>query len=93
MPGYKVLTAKQGKVLNLGLGSQDISVQCQIGKFHFSAHSHRGNLLRIVEQLKPRQVILVHGEPGASGWMRETIKQHFPNTDIHIGKKGVEIEY
>jgi len=93
MPGYKVLTAERGQILNLGPGSPDISVQCQIEKFHFSAHSHRGHLLSIVDQLRPRQVILVHGERGAAGWMSETIKQHFSNTDIHIGEKGVEIEY
>lgn len=93
MPGYHVRTATRGKTLKLGPASRDITVQCQIEKFHFSAHSHRGNLLRIVEKLRPRQVILVHGERGAAGWMRETIKQHFPNTDIHIGEKGVEIDY
>ena len=93
VPGYHVRNATQGQTLKLTPTSPEISVKCQIEKFHFSAHSHRGHLLDIVEKLRPRQVILVHGERGAAGWMRETIKQHFPNTDIHIGEKGVEIEY
>lgn len=93
MPGYQVLTARPGQPVRLGPGSPELTAQCRIQKFHFSAHSHRRHLLDLVERLRPRKVILVHGERGASGWMRETIKMHFDHIDVAIAERGVEIEY
>ena len=93
MPGYRVLTAEKGQSLQLSPNAPEISVRCQIQRFHFSAHSNRHHLLNLVSRLTPRLVILVHGERGAAGWMRETIKMHNPNTDVVIAEKGTEIEF
>lgn len=93
MPGYQVRTAQQGQMLQLGLTSPEVQVQCNIERFHFSAHSHRQDLLSVVEKLRPKRVILVHGEIGAAGWLRETIKMNFPKTDVTIAQQGVTIEY
>ncbi|MDA0710735.1 MAG: hypothetical protein O3B73_11055, partial [bacterium] len=93
MPGYPVQNARRGDMLQLGPLSPSQLVQCRIEKFHFSAHSHRQHLLKIVEKLRPRRVILVHGERGALGWLRETIRMNFPKTDVTIAEKGVTLEY
>lgn len=93
MPGYQVRTAKQGQMIQLNTLGPELPVKCRIDRFHFSAHSHRQHLLNVVEKLKPKRVILVHGERGAAGWMRETIKQHFPKTDVAIAQQGETLSY
>ena len=93
MPGYQVQLAKQGQTIQLTPTSPELQVQCRIEKFHFSAHSNRQQLLNIVEKLRPKRVILVHGERGAAGWLRETIKMQFPKTDVTIAQQGITIEY
>ena len=93
MPGFQVRTAQRGQFLQLGPASPEVQVQCRIERFQFSAHSHRKHLLNVVDKLKPKRVILVHGERGASGWLREMIKQNFPKTDVTIAEQGVSIQY
>lgn len=92
MPGYQILTSKRGHHFKLNPNTPEIFPQCQIERFHFSAHSNRRSLLRLVGQLNPQMVILVHGECGAEGWMRETIKIRYPHLQVEIAKKGLEIQ-
>ncbi len=49
------------------------NLECQVELFRFSAHSHRGELLKMIRRLQPRQVILTHGEPAALEWMARAI--------------------
>lgn len=93
MPGFQVRNAQKGHHLQLGPTSPEVQVQCHIDRFQFSAHSHRQHLLKVVDQLRPKHVILVHGEVGAAGWLREMIKRDFPKTDVTIAEQGVSIQY
>jgi len=93
MPGFQVRTAQQGQTLQLSPSSPELQVQCRIDRFHFSAHSHRQHLLSLVDKLRPKRVILVHGEIGAAGWLREMIKMNHPNIDVAIAERGVTLEY
>jgi len=94
MPGFQILNSKPGDTLQLdpeGPENAELTVRCRIEKFHFSAHSHRRHLLEMVERLNPKTVILVHGERGAVGWMRETIRGKFPGTEVVIAERGTQI--
>ena len=50
-------------------------IMCGMDVFHFSAHSHREELLGLVRRLKPHTVILCHGEAEALEWMRQQITE------------------
>jgi len=50
-------------------------IVCGMDVFHFSAHSHREELLGLVHRLKPHTVILCHGEAEALEWMRQQITE------------------
>ncbi|MCZ6632900.1 MAG: MBL fold metallo-hydrolase [bacterium] len=91
MPGYQILAHKNEETLQLVPEGPDIPVECTVQRFHFSAHSHRRHLLHLVDRLSPRQVILIHGERGAEGWLRESIQNQHPEIDVVIGEKGREI--
>ena len=93
-PAHLLLeAAKEGKgamvTLDRLVGPQPVN--CDIERFRFSGHSHRRDLLRIVEQLKPRTILLVHGEQEARTWMADNIKYFYPGTDIIMPESGATI--
>ena len=67
-------------------------VHCDIERFRFSGHSHRRDLLRIVEQLNPKKILLVHGEQEARTWMADNIKYFYPGTEIVLPELGEPVE-
>ena len=85
--------AEQGEgtpvVLDPQTGPQP--VMCKVERFRFSGHSHRRDLLSIVEKLKPRDVILVHGEPAGRAWMKDNIAFFYPDVRVHLAEQGVPI--
>jgi Cft2 family RNA processing exonuclease len=67
-------------------------VYCTVERFRFSGHSHRRDLLRIVDHLAPETVLLVHGEPAAQAWMQDAIEDQHPDVDVRRPEWGERIE-
>lgn len=67
-------------------------VRCEVKKFRFSGHSHRGDLIKLVERLSPATVALVHGETDARNWMADRIRKEYPNIDVVIPEEGIPVE-
>jgi len=63
-------------------------LQCDIQVFYFSAHSHREELLQMIERLQPRKTILCHGDDAALQWMEEEIKQREISREVIIPEMG-----
>jgi len=82
-PGDRLIKAfEKGEQVLLSEKSGYQSVKCKVDKFRLSGHSHRKELLSIVEKLSPKKVLLVHGEPGAREWMSENIRHLYPNIEV-----------
>jgi Cft2 family RNA processing exonuclease len=77
-------------VLERSKGPQPL--RCEVDRFRLSGHSHRRDLIRLVEYLAPRSVILVHGESPAQEWMADNIDFFYPDVDIILPETGKEIE-
>ncbi len=76
--GYKLLYSRQGDELQFELDAEPVKVKLRnIKRFHFSGHAYRTALLKLIEELNPKNVIFVHGDPPALDWMKE-------NTDSKI---------
>ncbi len=67
-------------------------VRCHIEQFQFSAHASRESIIAYVNRLRPKKVLLVHGDPLAVEWMRARLSLDLPNSEIIVPKPGVEIE-
>ena len=93
-PAYELLQAAkegQGTMVTLDKLVGPQPVNCTIERFRFSGHSHRRDLLRIVEQLKPKTILLVHGEQEARMWMADNIKYFYPGTNIILPELGTPV--
>ena len=90
-PARLILDAAQrGKgeevTLDRLIGPQPIN--CDVERFRFSGHSHRRELLQIVEKVKPKKIVLVHGETDAREWMANNIRYFYPDAEIYMPEHG-----
>jgi Cft2 family RNA processing exonuclease len=81
-----------GSPVMLADGHGPQPVYCTVERFRFSGHSHRRDLLSIVDRLSPETVVLVHGEPAAQDWMQHAIEEQHPSVDVRRPDWGDLIE-
>jgi Cft2 family RNA processing exonuclease len=90
--GFQLLTAKKGDQVVFDESASARTKNCDVLTFSFSAHSHRGEILKVVEDLRPQKVILVHGEEESVGWAAEMIRKTDAGIDVILPEEGVEVE-
>ena len=81
-PANKVLNSKVGDLIRLTDTSDEIKVACEVETFRLTSHSNREELIDVVKRLKPKTVILVHGEKDAFDWIGEEILTRIPKTRV-----------
>lgn len=89
-PGYVITNSERGDKIQLTDFDELNKVSCAIKNFKFSAHARREDLLKIVDKLKPDNVILTHGDEEALDWMGSAILKHFKNKKVYIAEVGKE---
>ena len=94
-PGDRLqLAAAEGAgtevILDADAGPQP--VYAEVERFRFSGHANRRDLIQLVEQMKPRTVVLVHGETAAKKWMKDNIEFFCPDVQVLIPEQGVVLE-
>jgi Cft2 family RNA processing exonuclease len=72
--------------INKGRGPQ--AANCDVDRFRFSGHSHRRDLLYLVDVLQPKKIVLVHGETKAREWMADNIKFFYPDVEVISPDRG-----
>jgi Cft2 family RNA processing exonuclease len=65
---------------------------CRMEQFNFSAHASRETLRAYVNKVRPKKVILVHGDLPAIDWFRATLQADLPQSEILTPTPGVPIE-
>lgn len=71
-------------------GMQDVN--CTVGRFRLSGHSHRHQLVDLVGRMQPTTVLLVHGEEEARAWMEGAINGRYPEVEVIRPKTGEALE-
>jgi Cft2 family RNA processing exonuclease len=77
-------------VLDAERGPQ--GVRADVRRFRFSGHAHRRDLIQLVEMLRPKTVVLVHGEAGAKAWMKDNLEYYYEGLRVLLPAEGEEIE-
>lgn len=79
-PGRRLLTVANNPEATINLGGNEVRVHCRLAQYGLSAHADAGEIVALATHLKPRQVILVHGDHEA----RENLAK-----DMHQNKRAV----
>ncbi len=81
-PGYTLRHAKPGSTIKLAKDLPPVQVNARIESFDFSAHATRETLLNYVLKVKPKKVLLVHGDEPAQLWFTAQINAALPETEV-----------
>ena len=91
-PAGLLRDAGQGGDLVLDADKPPQRIRCNIEQFQFSAHATRESLAAYAKKISPKKILLVHGDPAAVEWMRATLSNTLPGSEVIVPTPGVEIE-
>jgi predicted metal-dependent RNase len=91
-PAGKIKATNHGEMVRLReKGGQAYPLKCRVECFDFSGHATRRALIDYACQLKPKKVLLVHGDPAALDSLSQALKEELPGTDILVPEPGKPI--
>ncbi|HEY8903802.1 MAG TPA: MBL fold metallo-hydrolase [Chthoniobacterales bacterium] len=90
-PAGRVRAAGKGARIQLDPQIPPIESRCHIDSFSFSAHASRETLLAYALRLRPKKILLVHGDSPALAWFRGELAAHLPDTEVVVPAPGVQV--
>jgi Cft2 family RNA processing exonuclease len=91
-PAGRIRATAPGAELALVAEATPRPILCTVEQFSFSGHAPREDLLAYILELKPKKVLLVHGDPPAIAWFQESLKSALPATEVVCPTPGVPME-
>jgi len=91
-PAGRLRLASPGDIVQLSPDVPPQALNCEVEQFNFSAHATRETLRAYVNKVRPKKIILVHGDAGAIEWFRSTLAGDLPNSEILLPTPGVPLE-
>ncbi|HHY71105.1 MAG TPA: MBL fold metallo-hydrolase, partial [Thermoanaerobacterales bacterium] len=73
------------------LGDREINIKCKVGKFGLSAHADKMEIINIANNLYPRRIFLVHGNPEVINSLGKEIQKDI-NGWIYAPQNGEQYE-
>ena len=87
-PAGRIRSASPGDEVILDPKQPPIKLRCHIEEFNFSAHANRESLLTYAIALRPKKIILVHGDRPAIEWFQLKLYRELPETEVIIPEPG-----
>jgi len=91
-PAGRIRAAAHGDTVQLSAEYPPQKMLCQMEQFNFSAHASRESIRAYVNKVRPKKVILVHGDESAIQWFRSTLAADLPGSEIIVPTPGVPLE-
>ena len=91
-PGGRILAARPDDPVVLDHRLAPVTLRAEVARFDFSGHATRDALRAFARDLRPRKILLVHGEPDALQWFRQALAVDLPATEIIVPAPGVGID-
>ncbi len=91
-PAGIVRATPHGEMVQLAPDAKPQPLNCRMEKFNFSGHATRETLRAFAIKMRPKKVLLVHGDPAAVEWFRATLSADLPQSEIIIPTPGVPLD-
>ena len=92
-PAGRLLATAPGELVQLEPGFDPQKLNCQVETFSFSGHATRESIRAYVNKVRPKSVVLVHGDPSAIAWMQRALQLDLPDTRILSATPGVPLAF
>lgn len=86
-PGHQLLYSKHLEPFDFG--GQKVRRMCSVERLRFSAHASLAGLVDYITDVRPKMVVIMHGEIDACDGLAYALSQRLPATRILIPRKGV----
>jgi Cft2 family RNA processing exonuclease len=86
-PGYQLLHSERNTPFDFG--GKNVFRSCAVDKFRFSAHAALEGLVDYIVDVRPKTVVVVHGEPDACDGLALALRQRMPGLRVIIPRQGV----
>ena len=87
-PGGRIKAAAPGEPVALEEGRPGIPLRAHVEEFNFSAHASRESLRAWIGKVRPKKVLLVHGDEPAIEWFRAALAADLPESEICVPPPG-----
>ena len=91
-PGGRIRAAAQGDWVRLNAEEKPQQLLCNVETFNFSAHASRESIRAWVNRVAPKKIVLVHGDPSAIEWFRQTFQTDLPGSELIVPEPGQEFD-
>lgn len=81
-PAGRLRAAVDGEEFELSQEAGRVRRNCHLKEFDLTAHANRDELVDLVGRVKPKTVVLAHGDEEARQWMASAIKSSHPALSI-----------
>lgn len=90
-PAARILNAKRGDQIVLDERNSRVQLLCDVHRFDFSGHAPRDHILEYIEQVRPKELLLVHGDDDAMAWFADRARELLPHTSVYIPEPGAKV--
>lgn len=90
-PAGKLRASKPGEKVLLDPALPPVELRCRVENFTFSAHASRESLQAYAVRLRPKKIVLIHGDPPAIGWFRTELSRLLPESEIVVPEPGIPL--
>jgi len=90
-PAGRIRAAEVGDPVVLDPKLPPIPLRCHVKEFSFSAHASRESIFNYAVALRPKKILLVHGDRPAIEWFHLRLHRELPETEVIIPEPGVKI--
>ena len=91
-PAGKIRAAAPGDLVQLEPDLAPQPLACHVDRFNFSGHASRESLRAYVNKVRPKKIILVHGDEAAGAWFRAALTADLPGSEILTPTPGEPLE-
>lgn len=91
-PGGRLKASRPYEPFLFSASAGEVSRRCEVGEFDLTAHANRAELLDFVGQVRPRAVILGHGDPDSRAWFEAAIRARHPKMKVFQPGPGEVME-
>ena len=87
-PAGRIRAAQHGAEVVLDTKLPPVKLRCRVEEFNFSSHANRESLLNYALALRPKKIVLVHGDRAAIEWFELKLYRELPETEVIIPEPG-----
>lgn len=89
-PGSALLSSQPN--VSFEFGGRTAKRSCLVDRVRFSAHSSLGSIVDYITDVRPKTLVIVHGETDACEMLALCVRERLPQTRIIIPRKGISYE-